>query len=370
MKIAFVVDHFLSRNFAFQTMESLLEYYPEADLFGLVYHPNHLLGPFNDHFIHATFLNGLVKNEKNLYLFQGLIPSALKSFKPQKKYDLVVCFSQGFAQGIELPIANKKICYYLGPCPIESQGFFSGYVKKWFAKSFQGCDEIYVPHHEVKNKLYELTLIRNIEVLAPGINSNDFYPIKMNSQNSGYYVCAKEDLSLNTIAELEDFFRQQKKKIIFVDKTSKTDRFSESSTTNATGSTDLYSDPYVEHWGERCDGELAPLLANAKAVLMLTKNKIPHLALLALASGRPYIALDSAINREFLKEKNGFFITEVDLVKMAQLLTHLDVVYQNFDPLVLRSNALKYSPTKFKNTFYGIINNSHAKFSADHLSLS
>ncbi len=95
--------------------------------------------------------------------------------------------------------------------------------------------------------------------------------------------------------------------------------------------------------GEKCNGELAPLLASAKGLIYLGEGLFPKIAISSLLVGRPVFCLENEINKEFLS-KAIFFHDFSELLKEYK-----------FDSQSLRASVMKFHQAGFKGQILKII---------------
>jgi glycosyltransferase involved in cell wall biosynthesis len=114
MKTAIVHYWLINMRGGEKVLETLLELYPDADIYTHVYNPAAVSDAINSHHVYTSYIQHLPLAKKLYQKYMPLMPNALKDFNLQK-YDLVISSESGPAKGV-VPNPNAyHLCYCHSP---------------------------------------------------------------------------------------------------------------------------------------------------------------------------------------------------------------------------------------------------------------
>jgi glycosyltransferase involved in cell wall biosynthesis len=136
VKVALVHDWLVTYGGAERVVEALLEVYPEADIYTLVYSKKKMAAHFPPEKVHTSFLQQLPFAVKLYTKMLSLMPRAFESFD-FSGYDLVICSSSSCAKGVITPPDVPQIAYIHTPMRYAWDLFFtyrqkSGQITRFF----------------------------------------------------------------------------------------------------------------------------------------------------------------------------------------------------------------------------------------------
>lgn len=325
MKVIIATDFLIERDDATLYLDLLVSMYPKAQLMTLSHQEGKILGEIEMRNITSSFLSHKIKEAKDIARYYYLIPEALKALQIPKDTDLVISFSRGFIHGLTIPEGTKHLVFYYDRLNIAPKGFFKFlglhtdyYLQKkeeliqtWYkpAKYCFKTSDFPMPHPE-----QEFT--------------HDFYVVNADS-------CDEQSLhsTLKTLEKLKVAV-----KIV-----------GENNTTMAVKN-DFSTNTQFEFWGKRCNGDLASLLVNAKAVIDLTVMTFPHKAFAALSVGRPVLISQSPRNLEWLSDK-VIYLDPKNTTDLEEKIKKMESDYKYAKSLDLRRFALHFNERAFKSDF-------------------
>lgn len=325
MKIALSIDSLIVRDQAIEILELLSSLYDDAQIFTLVHNKGGILGPLEMRKISSTYLSLKVKNKKDFKKLSFLTPFAGLSIPCN--FDLVINLSRGLSHGIPRCQGTRQITYLYDMDSLDKTTFlgkiFFSSLKKWSLEKLNTCDDLILSSSSLGKSLG----IVNAQVVHPFVKVDDFALITSSFFKHDFFAVSTEGLSLKKAKAISTFLKKNQLRFCFV------------------GADDHLKNDFDASilMGEKCNGELAPLLASAKGLIYLGENLFPKIALSSLLVGRPVYCLESDFNREFLSK--GIFFKE-----FTELLKE-----HSFDPQALRASAIKYHPMGFKGQILRII---------------
>jgi glycosyltransferase involved in cell wall biosynthesis len=114
MKVAIVHYWLVNMRGGEKMLESLLEMFPEADIYTHVYNPKAVSASINRHRVYTSRINKFPFAKKLYQLYMPLMPNALMDFNLQH-YDLIISSEAGPAKGV-VPNPNAyHLCYCHSP---------------------------------------------------------------------------------------------------------------------------------------------------------------------------------------------------------------------------------------------------------------
>ncbi|TDJ06177.1 MAG: hypothetical protein E2O68_05440 [Deltaproteobacteria bacterium] len=326
MKIALTIDHLIAREHSTAIFEEIMGLYKDAEIWTIVHKQGGVLGPIEMRKIHSSFLSHKVKNINTFKKLSFLGPSAAKKLFIPCSYDLIINISTGLSHGIKKCKETKQVTYLYDFSPSDSgtfmQKIFKGHLKKWSLEHIKQSDFLLT-----SSKYLNKSLGLNGKVLYPFFKLEDFPLIPSSHWKHDFFVINSEGMTLKEANLLISYFKDQKYCFI--------------------GNIPKGLDISVEvNMGNKCNGELAPLMASSKGLIHFGENSFPQIALKNLAVGRPLLVKDSALNREFFEGRPG-----VTFFTLDNLLDKIENFDTSAPPEKIRATAMKYHPVGFKGQF-------------------
>lgn len=297
--LALACDSILSRDLATRMVETLSDLYRESEIWTLAHAQGALLGPLEMHKIHASFLTHKVHTKEDFAKYSFLLPKACDSLFIPCKFKKIINITSGLSMGIKTCDKARKLTYivddYLGERERKRllERFFTSYVSSWQRKTLkqaQSMGEVWVSRSDLKEELREFGV--ESKVVEPFFNVTDFPLIPSAVFKYDYVIVNAVGLGPVLASELRAYFEQKNLKYKFVGEDAHLNELKRGQADSS-------------FFGERCAGELAPLLAGAMLVIDFSDEPFPEFALKALAVGRPILARPSISRSSFLKGSEG-----------------------------------------------------------------
>lgn len=320
MKIVVSCDAILKRDYYLEIIESVLDVVGDnCELYAIVHNQGSVVGPVEQRKIHSSFLSHKVKSYADLLKSDYLIPNACENLFIPCSVDLIINISRGFSGGIKKCEKTKMLTYLVEDinCEFESKSFFkklaTKFVRQFQLKSLNAADELWVGvARELKNKIS-----KPFKEVLPPVKLLDYKPLPDAMFVRDYFLVNAQSLSLEEASSMIINFKGQKFKFIGVD-----DHL-----------VDLKKENEELFFGDRCSGELAPLLNGAKFLIDFEEKNVPVNSLKMLACARPVFSRGNP----FLKFEHGYQKYNDDLK-----------VFE-FDKEKARGVALGFEELKFKH---------------------
>jgi hypothetical protein len=348
MNIAISCDSIMARDYTTSVVESVLSLYERAEIYTIVHKAGKVLGPIEQRRIQSTYLSTLINDEfpsgEEWWKKSYLIPGACRNLTVPCNVDVLVNITSGFSQGFERCEGVYQVSYLLENTfntrkkKSLREKLFSGFVEHWAIKQLKKADELWVTNSA------ELEFWKNhhdnVSIMAPFFKASDYpiFPAAIRKTFPGDFFCFdaatfNEEQATRMIEKCKSL----QLKFKFVGR----DEHLPSS---------LKDKEQENFFGERCSGELAPLLAASRGFISLHESGFPSRVLSALSTGTPVSFQTNSEISAYFEDKEGIFRFD----SFSDLLDKLPSFYSSMlgiDPVGLHNQTNKYHDLKFRGEF-------------------
>ncbi len=373
-KVALVHDWLTGMRGGEKVLEAACELYPHAEIYTLLYRPDQVSPLINSRRIHASWLNSLPGVHHYYRYLLPLMPWAIESFD-LGDYDLVLSFNHCVAKGVRLtPHPGRRpplhICYCHTPMRYvydQFHDYFADGSRKWLQfgakllrpalmrwdkKTSRRVDAFAANSENVRERIKK-AYSRDAAVIYPTV-ATDFYtlPASPNISRDSYYLVAcalvpykRVDLAIAACRKLNVSL-----KIVGVG--------TEENRLRA-----LAASAQVEFLGWQSDEALRELYQNCEAFLFPEDEDFGITAVEAMACGKPVIAYKKGGALEtVLEDVTGVFFEAQTPAALADAMQR--VKGMRFDPITIRSHALKFDAKHFNSRFTQFVADAWKKHSS------
>lgn len=340
MKIAISCDDLLIRDHYTEIVETVGLVYENSEIYTLVHKEKAMLGTVELRKIRSTYLSHKIKDREHLARNSFLIPNAATNLFIPCTVDVIINISNGMSQGIRKCENTKLITYlydhyYLNrKKKVLREKLFNSYVAKWSKAALCMSDEIWVPNESAK-KYVESFFDGVIRVVAPPFNINDYPLTPKEGKEFNYYAINAKGLSEESAVELVSFLGQYDIKYTFFGEDSHLDNIK-------------YTKEDPRFMGVRCSGELAPMLANSRALIDVSETAFPEDILKSLSTGRPAIVKSSENFKSYLGDY-GVLWTDGSAEGIINAIKDMNNLFHTYDRKKLYNVATNFHDIKFKS---------------------
>jgi len=328
MKIALTLDHLIAREHSTAIFEEIMGLYKDAEIWTIVHNQGGVLGPVEMRKIHSSFLSHKVKDKSSFKKLSFLGPSAAKKLFIPCSFDLIINISTGLSHGIKKCKETKQVTYLYDFMPGDNISFigkiFKSYLRKWSLENIKQSDLLLTSSNTL-NKSLGL----NGKVIYPFFKLEDFPLIPSAHWKNDFFVINGEGITEGEANLVINFLKSKNQKYCFIG--------------NLPKGLEIAKDLNM---GNKCNGELAPLMASSKGLIHFGENSFPHNPLKNLAVGRPLLVKDSPLNREFFENRPG-----VSFFGPENLFSKIEAFDTSIPAEKIRATAMKYHPLGFKGQF-------------------
>ncbi len=347
MRIALVHDWLTGMRGGEKVLLSLMELFPGADIFTLVYRPNQVDPVFHKRKITTSFLQRLPFGKTRYQYYLPLYWELMKGLD-LTGYDLIVSSSSACAKWVRVPKEAIHVCYchtpmryiwdlfddYFGPsapAPVRlAAKLFRGYLQRCDLKSNEGVTHFLANSMEVKERIKRL-YGREADVFHPPVDVERF---KAKTGKGEYYLVISALVPYKKVELAVKVCTARNWPLVVVGQGSE-----ERHLKKMAGST-------VTFKGWASDDDLPAYYANAKALLFPGKEDFGIVPVEALASGCPVIAFGEGGVKDTLKDgETGVLFYEQTEKALEAALEKFETM--TFDPAELRKKAMPFSKARF-----------------------
>jgi glycosyltransferase involved in cell wall biosynthesis len=342
-----------------KVLESLLELFPEADIYTHVYVPEAVSPLIKSHPVYTSYINKLPFAKRLYQKYMPLMINALNEFDLQK-YDLVISSESGPAKGV-VPNPNAyHLCYCHSPMRylwdmyheyLRESGFFVRILMKkiipalktWDVVSSNMVDRFVANSSYVKKRILR-TYNREADVVFPPVSIEKFLAAERKpgdfylffGQLTGY---KRADLAINACVA-------SKRRLVIAGAGGKKKDIRKYGKSG-----------YVDFIGRVSDQDLVSLMSRARALIFPGIEDFGIVPVEANAAGCPVIAFRDGGARDTVRENvTGIFFDEQSPGSLIKALDFFESIESTFlERSRFSSHVQQFSREKFKKEILKII---------------
>lgn len=364
MRIALVCDLLLNRRGAERTFEELINIFPDADIFTLLY--DHDSFPTIKRNIKTSWLQEIPRINKSYRKIAYLFPSIVESFN-LKEYSLIISSSILCAHGIISHPGSMHISYihspsryvwYQYPEYINEkinrnktkaclESLIMNNFRSWDYCAMQRVDLIVANSQNTKNKILKY-YNKNSEIIYPPIDIKRF---KLSNERENFYLFIGEILPYKGALFLANALKDTKYELYIIGKGIGLKELKES----------VRKSQNIHVLGWQSDEVVNDYLTRCKALIVPGEEDFGLTSIEAQACGKPVLAFKKGGALEsIIPGKTGLFFEKQTKTELLKKIIELDSV--KFDPLEIRENACKFSRSVFIEKWKKLVNYAEKKY--------
>jgi glycosyltransferase involved in cell wall biosynthesis len=356
MRCAIVHYWLLGMRGGEKVVESLCRLLPEADIFTLFYQPDRVSSVIRCHRVTASFLNPFHRCYRSLL---PLMPMALEHLD-LRDYDLVISSESGPAKGVLTASQTRHVCYCHTPMrylwdlyPAYLHEWtqsaikrsliapLTNYLRLWDYAAAARVDEFVANSRNVQARIWK-AYRRTSQVVYPPVAVDEFYT----ESSDDYYLIVSELVSYKRIADAVRVFSETKRRLCIVG-----DGPEYRSLKSIAGET-------IQFRGRLPDKDLRQTYAKCRAVLVPGEEDFGIVAVEAIASGKPVIALRKGGVPESVPEyhpRAGFFYDHSTEEHLRAAIETFERTEAHLIPAAIRLYASRFSEERFQREIQRIV---------------
>ena len=348
MRVAIVHYWLLNMRGGEKVVEALCRMLPEADLFTLFYDPDRVSETIRSHAVHTSFLQPLRRHYRSLL---PLMPMALENLD-LRDYDLVISSESGPAKGVIVPSGARHVCYCHSPMrylwelyPAYRKEFTNSslkrammtplthYLRLWDYASAARVDDFVANSNNTRQRINR-SYRRDATVIHPPVEVDSFY----SKPPSAYYLIVSELVPYKRLDTAIRVFSKSGRRL----KVAGTGPEFKALTRLAASN--------IEFCGHVGENDLRELYARCLALVMPGEEDFGIVAVEALASGKPVVALGKGGVTEIVPTGDplgGVLYDENSEASLLEALDKLERVYSSVSSQAMKSWAMQFSESEF-----------------------
>lgn len=354
MKIALIQDWLTEMGGAEKVFKSLIEIYPDADIFTLVYHDDILekMGITKDK-VKASFIQNLPFAKTKYRNYLPFFTLAIESFD-LSDYDLIISSSYCVAKGVLVNSSQIHICYCHSPVRyawdlhhqyLQEAGLkkgIKGFIVKYFLSKLRIWDvsssnrvDHFISNSNYIKKRIEKIYRRNAYTIYPPVDVNDF---ELVSQKSDFYFTCSRMVPYKKIDLIVSAFNKMPdKKLVVIGTGPDYNKIK-----NIAGDN-------IVLLGYQPFDVLKDYMQNAKAFVFAAEEDFGIVPVEAQACGTPVIAFGKGGALETVVDNvTGVLFSEQTISSIQGAVKRFEHVETNFDSERIRTHAESFADQQFK----------------------
>lgn len=367
MKTAIIHEWLVTYAGSERVCEQMLTLYPEADLFSLVeFLPDHLR-----HFIHhkavkTSFLQRLPFANPKFRQYLPLMPLAIEQFD-LSDYDLILSSSHAVAKGVLTRADQLHISYVHTPVRYAwdlQQQYLQGaklsrgvaamvaqlvlhYLRLWDLATANRVDCFVANSHYVARRIWK-TYRRSAQVIYPPVAADRFYP---NPKRDEFYFTLSRFVPYKRVDLIVAAFSRLGLPLVVMGDGPDWKKI------------EAIAGPTIQLLKPQSDAIVADYMQRCKAFVYAAAEDFGITLVEAQAAGAPVITYGKGGATEtVLPGKTGLFFPDQTVESLIDTIRQFELDKLRFDPDVLRQNADRFSPDRFRTEFAQLIDQKWTQF--------
>ena len=359
MKVAIVHEWFVTYAGSEKVVNSILDIYPNADIFSLV----DFLDEKNRKLIirgkyaKTSFIQNLPFSKKHFRNYLPFFPKAIESFD-LSEYDLIISSSHAVAKGIKKNQNQLHICYCHTPIryawdlyqeytePLKQPKKYLvqqilKYIKKWDFNSLDRVD-YFIANSNYVAKRIKKNYNRDSVVIYPPVETEKFI---LKEEKKDFYLAASRLVPYKKIKLIVEAFNEMpNKKLIVIGDGEEYQSIKDIAKEN------------IELLGYKETNEMIKYMQEAKAFVFAAIEDFGITPIEAMSCGTPVIALNEGGTAETVKDNlNGVHYKYQTKESIIEAINRFEKTKLNLKEISKSVN--NYSVNRFKEEIESFVNN-------------
>lgn len=364
MRVAVFHDYLNQFGGAERVLRSILDLFPSADLYTLLYDERKTLGLFKDNIAKTSFLDHEYVRKKHR-AFIPLMPLAASFLKVPDKYDLIISSSAGYAKGFgRLRHGNEvspfHICYchsplryaweidYLknlsfSPRPMSKDALrpIARWLKNWDKKA-SGRVNLFIANSRFIAEKVRAYYGRDAEVVYPPVNIEKFC-YDSREKRGDYYLMAGRLLYYKGFDLGIEAFNRLKKPLLVIGSGPEEKKLKQ-----------LANPTYIRFVSGISDSELRKHYNQARAFIFPQIEDFGLVAAEAQACGLPVLSFHKGGGSEIvINGKTGLLFSEQSPEAIMDSVREFELM--KFNRKNISEQAERFSERTFKENFLKLV---------------
>ncbi len=372
MKVALAHDHLAQDGGAEKVLRQLLEMYPKAPIYTLLYEKENADKYYKSRKIDASVIQRLPGGVKHYKWYMPFMPMAVEFFD-LSKYDVVVSSASALIKGVITKPETLHICYCHTPTrylwsdtheyinELKYNKYFKkvislilNYIRIWDRMAADRVD-VYIANSKTVQKRIKKYYKKDSTVIYPPVNTKKFNDLEVSLdeelEKDEYFLIGcrlapykRVDMAIKAFKDMPD------KNLKIFGQGNDRKRLEKI----AQGA------PNIEFLGHLSEEDLKRYYVNARAFLYPQTEDFGITAVEAMACGTPVIAYrKGGATETVIENKTGLFFDKQDAGSLGRVVSRFD--RKAFDRRAISEHASKFSAENFQEKMKNFIESEYEK---------
>lgn len=352
MKVALVHEFLVKLGGAERVLKALMDIYPKAPVFTLVYDEKKVGEVFpKERIVTSHFQKYPAFLRKRYRYFLPGIPRAVEDFDLEE-FDLVISSNTAFSHGVITPINTRHICYCHSPMryawdwsnEYRRENGITGlktaiyaplmkYLREWDMIASNRPDKYIANSANVQKRLKKYYKVDS-DVIYPPVDTDRF---RVSTKHCDFFLIVSTLTPYKRIDLAVQLFNKIGRKLVII----------------GDGPQRVYLEsiagPNIDFLGFKDDETVKEYLQNCRALIFPGEEDFGIVPVEAMACGKPVLAYGKGGVREtVISGKTGEFFFEPTVESMEDGLARLLYNERFYKPIAIRRHALTFSKANFE----------------------
>lgn len=352
MKIAFIHDFLLRQGGAERVLKTLMDMYPEAPVYTLLYDEKRMGEVFPASRVRTSGLQKFPRFIPGMHkLLFPFMPGAVESFD-LSEYDVVVSSSNAYAHGVVTNLETRHICYYHSPMRYawdytheylkeQKMGLLGEIlasvllhkVRLWDFLASDRVDVALANSKTVQDRIHKYYRKDSL-IVHPPVQVERFEP---HAKHEGYFLIVSTLTPYKRIDLAVELFNRLGKRLVIIGEGSDKARLQSMAASN------------IDFLGFKPDSVVKEYLENCRAFIFPGEEDFGIAPVEAMACGKPVLAYrKGGLTETMVEGLTGEFFNEQNVESMEAALTQLLINESRTSAEKIAAHAQKFSEDAFK----------------------
>lgn len=367
MRVAFVHDWLVTYAGAERVLDVMLERFPDAPVYTLVYRQDNFKGTrIVGHSVRTSFIDRLPKGRDKYRLYLPLMPIAVEQFD-LTGYDVVISSSHSVAKGVVTRADQLHISYVHTPIRyawdlhfqyLKEGRFDRGirgalarlvlhYIRLWDSATAQRVDVFVANSHYVARRIWK-AYRRRAQVVYPPVAVERFSP---RSQREDFYLTVSRFVPYKRINLIVEAFSRLGLPLVVIGEGPDFGKVSSLARSN------------VKLLGYQPDAVVRDHMERCKAFVFAADEDFGITPVEAQAAGAPVIAYGKGgVTETVIPGQTGLFFFDQTVESLMGAVWEFESGRYRFDPERIRQNAERFSKARFLREFTELVEREWSRF--------
>lgn len=361
-RVGVVIDALAAYRGAERVLAAVLDLYPEAPIYTLVYEPAAFVNTvIAKHRVQTSFIERLPQGRLHYRSYLPLLPLAIEQLD-LRGYDIVLSFSYAVAHGVRCRPDQLHISYTFAPLRYAWQSSYEyfqqgavaplaalimHYFRMWDRGAAAGVDH-FAAISRWTSTCIRRAYSREAEIIYPPVEINRFKSMK---PRGDYFVTLARLVRQKRLGLIVEAFSKMELPLLVIGDGPER------------GKLEALAAPNVRLLGWQSDANTAATVGRARALVHAAEEDFGLVMAEAQAAGRPVIAYGGGATPEIVRDgKTGVLFPKPTVESLMDAVRRFQRVENSFRPGDCAANVQRFSEGRFKKAFAEMVEREWSEF--------